>query len=269
MGLSDTMPPQPKPIVTSYNPFNSVPSKSMEGWDRLYRQEIASKEFSFDDLVPSGIDKLEPTPEPTFNIWGDAEVEVPSKAFSGTVPKFQYKGRYIVYPDTDGIIAVDQHRAHIRILFEQNMECMSKHPRPTQKMLFPEIIEFSRSEALVIDTAIDDLRSLGFELNSLGGGSYSLSGVPADFQGLNTDRLLHEIAASLQENPNLADAHEAWEKIALVMAREAAIVYGQVLSEVEMEQLLNDLFATSSPARTPDGKVIYALIEFKNIDKLF
>ena len=68
---------------------------------------------------------------------------------------------------------------------------------------------------------------------------------------------------------NMSEAREAWETISLIMAREAAVVYGQVLSEVEMDQLLTDLFATSSPARTPDGKVIYATIDYRQIDKLF
>jgi len=211
-------------------------------------------------------DDTEPS---TLNLWADDDVEeVQSKVFDSDMPKFQYKGRYIVYPDTRGIIAVDQHRAHVRILYERYMANLSGHPHPTQKVLFPDIVQFTKTEAITLDAALGDLLNIGFELTSLGGGSYSVSGVPADIEGVNVCDLLHELVATLQDNP--ADAREdAWQAIALSMAQASAIVYGQVLSSLEMDQLLGDLFATSAPARTPDGKIVYSVIDNKTIDHLF
>lgn len=271
MGVSNEIPQQPKPITTSYNPFHSTAPRPVAGWERLYKQGGEDGDFSFENLVPSELIKEgnTDTPQSTLNIWKDEELEPPMTSFGDTLPKFQYKGRYIIYPDSDGLIAVDQHRAHIRILYEQNMQCLDQHPRPTQKQLFPEIIQFSKAESVFLEASLDDLLSLGFELTNLGGGSYSVGGVPIELQGLNIEKLLHEIVGSLMAHPNMENAREAWETISLIMAREAAIVYGQVLSDAEMEQLLRDLFATSAPARTPDGKVIYATIDFRQIDNMF
>ena len=272
MGSLQMMPQQPKPVSTSYNPFETRGSKPVSGWENLYAPAGKDDDFSLEQLIPSGLDtdtQDTDTQGATLNIWSDDELEVKSKTFADAMPKFQYKGRYIIYPDADGLIAVDQHRAHIRILFEQNMQCLSNHPRPTQKQLFPEIIQFSRAEQVVLDEALDDLLALGFELTSLGGGSYSVGGIPLDLQGMNIEKLLHEIVASLNLHPGAVSSTESWQTISLIMAKAAAIVYGQVLSDTEMEQLLNDLFATSAPARTPDGKVIYAIIDYRQIDKLF
>ena len=271
MGSVKVLSKQPSTHTSSYNPFSSSTPKPVAGWENLYKNEQGTQGVSFENLIPSEITDIakQDASSETLNIWKDEELDATSKTTSEAIPKFQYKGRYIIYPDADGLIAVDQHRAHIRVLYEQNMQCLSDHPRPTQKQLFPEIIQFSKLESLTLDNFIEDLHSLGFELTNLGGGSYSVSGVPIELQGLNIDRLLHEIVSSLVSHPNMSDAREAWESISLIMAREAAVVYGQVLSEAEMEQLLADLFATSSPARTPDGKVIYATIDYRQIDKLF
>lgn len=271
MGVSKNIPQQPKPVHTSYNPFASTTPKPVSGWENLYKPEGGVDEVSFDNLIPSEITTASNTDtnQSTLDIWKDGDLDAVSKSDADSIPKFQYKGRYIIYPDANGLIAVDQHRAHVRVLYEQNMQCLTDHSRPSQKQLFPEIIQFSKAESLTLDGFIDDLHSLGFELNNLGGGSYSVEGVPIELQGLNIDRLLHEIVGSLMAHSNMSEAREAWETISLIMAREAAVVYGQVLSEVEMDQLLTDLFATSSPARTPDGKVIYATIDYRQIDKLF
>ena len=271
MGSVKVLPQQPAAHTSSYNPFTSSSPKPVAGWENLYKKEQSAANVSFENLVPSEItDVVRPDAnKETLNIWKDEELDTASQAVADAIPKFQYKGRYIIYPDADGLIAVDQHRAHVRVLYEQNMQCLSDHPRPTQKQLFPEIIQFSKQESLTLDIFIDDLHSLGFELPNLGSGSYSVEGVPIELQGLNIDRLLHEIVSSLVSHPNISEAREAWETISLIMAREAAVVYGQVLSEAEMDQLLTDLFATSSPARTPDGKVIYATIDYRQIDKLF
>lgn len=266
-GSVTTIPQQPRPITTNYNPFADTPSPGSykrttvpADWDKLYK--TLSDDVS---QLPEG-----KTEASTLNLWDNSDdvIEVQSKVFDAEMPKFQYKGRYIIYPDAEGIIAVDQHRAHVRVLYERYMSSLSGHPRPTQKVLFPDIVQFTKAESIILDHALEDLLNLGFELTSLGGGSYSVSGVPADIQGVNVDDLLHEMVASLQENP-LAARTDAWQTIALSMAEASAACYGQVLSLIEMDQLLADLHATSAPALTPDGKVIYAVIDNKAIDKLF
>ena len=187
--------------------------------------------------------------------------------FDVSVQKIQYKGKFIVLPSNKGLMVVNQHRAHVRVLFEQNMLCMNSTNRPSQKELFPNIIQFDREEALVVEDLMDDFSSLGFELSNLGGGSYSINGIPTGIEGIDVDKLLHEMVASAKaQTSNIRK--DAQEALALTMAENAAIVYGQVLSVVEMEHLLSDLFASKSPARTPDGKLIYTIVEDKVLEEI-
>lgn len=187
--------------------------------------------------------------------------------FDASVQKIQYKGKFIVLPCSKGLMVVNQHRAHVRVLFEQNMQCMTSINRPSQKELFPNIVQFDREEALLVEDLMGDISSLGFELSNLGGGSYSINGIPAGIEGVDVDNLLHEMVASAKAQSNTI-RKDAQEALALTMAENAAIVYGQVLSVVEMERLLTDLFTSPSPARTPDGKLIYMIIEDKTFEEI-
>ena len=274
MGASVSIPNQPRAVTTSYNPFAAGTKRTTPpaGWENLYEGTQSEKgdasAFNIDTLIPSGMDAVEPAEIPSLGLWNDGEEVVQSKMFDADMPKFQYKGRYIVCPDKEGLMVVDQHRAHVRVLYERNMSFLTDRPSPSQKILFPEIVQFSPLEAAQVEAAMDDFSRLGFELTSLGGGSYSVSGVPAGIEGLSIDNLLHELILSLQESSSVVQ-QEAHGTVALSLARASALVYGQVLSELEMNQLLRDLFATSSPARTPDGKLIYTILDHKNIEKLF
>jgi DNA mismatch repair protein MutL len=119
-----------------------------------------------------------------------------------------------------------------------------------------------------MDEVFSDLQHVGFELSNLGGGSYSILGVPVGIEGLDPVKLLKDlVACSLEKNGNVKS--DARDSILLSLANSAAIVYGQVLQSKEMEQLIGDLFATSSPMLTPDGKIVASIIEQSNIDKLF
>jgi DNA mismatch repair protein MutL len=204
------------------------------------------------------------------SIWNNMGVEKggASMSFDVSVQKFQYKGRYIILPCTHGLIVVNQHRAHVRVLFDQNMQCINSGNRPSQKELFPIVVQFEKDDCIVLEELMDDISSLGFDLSNLGGGSYSVNGIPEGLEGIDVSALLHDMIVSAKEKTNDI-RRDAQEGLALTMAENAAIVYGQVLSVVEMERLLQDLFATKTPARTPDGKLIYTIIEDKTLNDLF
>lgn len=191
-----------------------------------------------------------------------------SAEFDLSVPKFQYRGQYIILPCKKGIMAIDQHRAHVNVLYNQNMHCMTVCARPTQRELFQIILQFEKTEAVVLEDMMDEITSLGFDLTNLGGGSYALNGMPADITGVNVDKLLHEMVLSAMEHTGNA-RQEAQEALALTMAKSSAIVRGQILSATEIDHLLSDLFSLTTPARTPDGKIVYAIVPSKTIEDLF
>ncbi|MDE5551372.1 MAG: DNA mismatch repair protein MutL, partial [Bacteroidaceae bacterium] len=289
MGADATVPRQPKLSVSTYNPFkeSGVRSSSVpNGWDSLYDESrlpdvesMESAKMSDETLMLSPFEqemignKLEAIPEERVlqgSIWNDVIVEhgASSLIVDASVPKFQYKGRYIILPCSEGVMVVNQHRAHVRVLFDHNMQCINTGNRPSQKELFPNVIQFDKEDALTVEDMMDDICSLGFELSNLGGGAYSINGIPSGIEGVDIDSLLHDMVVAARENTNNIKK-DAQEAMALTMAENAAIVYGQVLTIAEMEHLLQNLFATKTPARTPDGKLIYTIWDDKSLNDAF
>lgn len=282
IGANTSIPHQPKLAPSSYNPFKTEGSRSYSqsvGWEKLFDkysnpvssegdegltsiQMNPSEKIPGEGEVPEG-DNLQGS------IWnavmGRDGVAAP---FDVTVQKFQYKGRYIVLPSANGIMVVNQHRAHVRVLFDQNMQCINSGNRPSQKELFPIVVQFEKADCIVLENLMEDICSLGFDLSNLGGGAYSVNGIPAGLEGIDISILLHDMVVSAKEMTNDI-RREAQEALALTMAENAAIVYGQVLSSMEMERLLRDLFATKIPARTPDGKLVYTILDDKMLNDLF
>lgn len=250
-GLLTDIPQPPKAVSTDYNPFRSSSSNrqpNVEGWESLYVDNIVKQK--------------EPLQQTLWN--ENPQVEKPDLS----TPHFQYKGRYIVKPTPSGIMLIDQHRAHVRVLFEQYMENLFQQQGVSQGTLFPEIAQFTKQETLTLEDIQADLESIGFELTNLGGGSYSITGVPSGIEGVNPIKLLHDLVASAMETGSSVKetVHKA---IALTMARAAAIVYGQVLSDEEIKLLLERLFDLSTPKFTPDGMVVYVVVDNTTIDKQF
>ncbi|MCM1312189.1 MAG: DNA mismatch repair endonuclease MutL [Bacteroides sp.] len=201
-------------------------------------------------------------------LWNEKENIHSNDIADISMPRFQLKGRYIVQPAKAGLILIDQHRAHQRILYDKYMEDLRGHKSASQGMLFPEIVQFSKSETAFFDNIMPELEHIGFELTNLGGGSYSISGVPSGIEGISPDKLIHNIVSSAIEKKGYV-IDEIRSSIAMTMARSVAVVYGQVLSDKEMQQIVSDLFESLSSARTPDGKNIYHIISTHDIEKLF
>ncbi len=282
IGANTSIPHQPKLAPSSYNPFKTEGSRSYSqsaGWEKLFDkysnpvssegdEGLTSIQMNPSEKIP-GEGEVPEEDNLQGSIWnavmGRDGVAAP---FDVTVQKFQYKGRYIVLPSANGIMVVNQHRAHVRVLFDQNMQCINSGNRPSQKELFPIVVQFEKADCIVLENLMEDICSLGFDLSNLGGGAYSVNGIPAGLEGIDISILLHDMVVSAKEMTNDI-RREAQEALALTMAENAAIVYGQVLSSMEMERLLRDLFATKIPARTPDGKLVYTILDDKMLNDLF
>lgn len=247
-----------------YNPFkNHTPSYGGgdSSWEMLY--EGTSGKTPVLDLSP-----FEELPD---------QVEVHSSLSEGAgdfftrdeyVPMSQYKGQYILIPVKSGLMWVHQRRAHIRILYEKYRNQLEERDSPVQGLLFPERVELGVAESAAMESLIPDLLSLGFDISSLGGGTYVLQGVPPNLDGLSPVKLLMEVLHSVMEQ--VAGAKEKlYDMLAAVMAKEVAIVTGQVLNADEMKALVDDLFRTSLPSRTPDGKSVLYIMSDNEIERMF
>ena len=180
---------------------------------------------------------------------------------------YQYKGRYIMTAVKAGLMIVDQHRAHVRILYEQYLERMASRHGDSQKVLFPDALHLTPGDDVVVQKIMPELEAIGFELTSLGGGSYAVNAVPAGLDGVDVQSLLHDMIGSAGENVSSV-VEEIDRAMALAMARHAAIGYGCVLDNAEMENMVNSLFACSNFNYTPDGKSIFSILKQSEIEHL-
>ena len=242
-----------------YNPFKESGVKRKESqWQALYDGLLTQKR------TVDSTDFADST-----DIFGaDTSVEMSDVMAEKSPVHYQYKGKYLMTAVKSGLMIVDQHRADLRILYERYMEQQRSHTSVVQKLLFPEMVQFSASEAVMLDKILPDLMNIGFDVSDLGGHNYAINGVPAGIEGLDPVALLQRMVSDAIERGR-AVQEEISSSIALSLARSAAIPYGQVLSNEEMENLMNELFACSNVNYTPDGKTILYILPQDDIDELF
>lgn len=256
-----------------YNPFkqSSQPQRTTntESWESLYAGLDTNTETPQTDLfgqedTPIGnvdngetiISSVATAPDTTTMI----EDKSPTH--------YQYKGSYIMTAVKSGLMIINQHRAHVRILYEAYLRQLSEHKVHSQKVLFPEMVQFSVSDSVILEHILPEMTEMGFQLDNLGGGSYAVNGVPAGIEGLNAVTLITDmVAAAIESGTHVKE--EIDHVLALSLARNAAIPQGQVLSNSEMESIVNELFACSNVNYTPSGTPIIAIMQQHDIEHLF
>nr|MCR4581956.1 DNA mismatch repair endonuclease MutL [Prevotella sp.] len=188
---------------------------------------------------------------------------------------YQYKGRYIMTAVKSGLMIIDQHRASVRVLYERYENLLRSKVIPTQKLLFPEILKLGPSDAVVMERMLAEFGRLGFDISNLGGNSFAVNGVPVDVQGIEPSGLLTELLADAQEQTAVDTSQQADNGLTAVngrllasMARRAAVPYGQVLTNEEMESLVNELFSCRNVNYTPDGKSVLCIFPQTEIEQL-
>lgn len=256
-----------------YNPFKRNAPDYRGGnveWERMY-EGVDEKTVDLDPFAEEDLPPLAEERQSEFSPLGQAAVPDSTNVLEAKeeyIPISQYKGQYILIPVKSGLMWVHQRRAHIRVLYDKYLQQLSERKACVQGLLFPERVDLTVNESVALDAIIDDLYALGFDISSLGGGSYALQGVPVGIEGLAPDKLLVDIVHSVMDETKSAK-EKLDEKIALAMAKKVAIVMGQMLSAEEMNSLVEDLFNTASPARTPDGKIIIYMLSDSDINKNF
>ena len=256
-----------------YNPFkpNKSKSASFGTAPTSFAKPASAHKPMLDDHWEQLYEGLKDEPdeqEPGLFDEGDSQVSTNDDILAEKSPShYQYKGKYIMTAVKSGLMIIDQHRAHVRILFEQYMQQLSDRTFHSQKILFPEVVQFPMSEKVIFDKILPEMNAMGFELENLGGGSYAINSVPASLEGLNPLKLVQDMVASAMEK-GVSAIEEINHALALSLARHAAIPYGQILSNEEMEGLVNGLFACSNVNYTPDGKSVLCILKQQEIEHL-
>jgi len=240
-----------RPQVTvdpTYNPFHTrgaiYPDRPPKNWESLY-EGVQSTEYRVQTELP------------------EARV-----ADLDAAPIWQYGGKYIFVATEEGIMMVNQHRAHTAVLYAQYMEQLEKTQGSMQQLLFPEVLVLPQDEMILLGQLVPDLRAIGFDLEQLSPDSYSVQGVPAQLAQQSPVPVLQHILTQVRERG--ADTQREWRsQIALALAESAAIPYGKSLTEAEMRDLLARLTALPQYYRTQEGKIIVSLLTNDEINKRF
>ena len=228
-------------------------SERFQDWEKLYDDFVKKRDDGYASMIESKVNAPE------------AELEMDTAApVSATL---QLKQTYILTPSRDGLMIIDQHRAHKRILYDSYITKVRERAFVCQRTMFPEVVELSPSQDAVLADVLPSLEDLGFSLAPLGDHSWSINGVPSVLIGANPrDTLLGMIECVTETGEDLASSLH--ERIALSMAGSSAIRRGQTLSATEMDKLISDLFRLPTPARTPDGKTIFTIVNLDDIAKM-
>ena len=245
--------PVSQPQVTvdpTYNPFHTrgaiYPDRAPRNWENLYE----------------GLPNIQTHPAQP------SDPGILSLADAETCPLWQYGGKYILAPTANGLVLINQHRAHIAVLYAQFIEQLKHTQGAMQQLLFPEVLALPKDEMVLVNTMLGDLRAIGFDIEQLSPDSYSIQGVPAQIANMSAVPILQDIILQVRDRD--ADTQAEWrEQIAMSLANNAAIPYGKNLTEEEMRDILTRLVQTANYRRLPNGKTIVSLLSDEEIGKRF
>ena len=243
-------------IDPDYNPFKTKspvkghtgtpPWPSTQDWQKVFTGTIPGREENKETLQPE-------------------ETERDGEDSQGSF--FLLHSKYILTGVRSGLMIIDLQKAHTRILYEQFLEQLTGKEKPSQQQLFPHNLHFSPGDAEIIRSLKNDLEKLGFTIEALGKNGFVVNGIPADLQETDVEAVLERIIENHKQHAKDLD-YDKNIILARSMAANAAIKPGIKLSNMEMADIFNRLFACKVPEVAPDGSRIITIVALPDIEKL-
>lgn len=265
-------------VDTNYNPFEATAGdgnrSQRQGKTQIERSRVFGGEWQ--QMYDTFMQENQPTSDTVSSTldmsnidFGGNEATIVSEAeVQDSKMLMQFKGRYILSQVRSGLMFIDQHRAHIRILYDRLMKSFNIDNAPTQQLLFPESLHLTSAQSAILDELQDDLGGVGLSISFLGNNDWSVNGVPLGLDKLNVKDLITELVDSVINGGDTVRA-TIRDHICRKVATKAAIPYGKALSQEEMEMLHNDLMQLDSPNYDPEGKTIIQIFSTEEINKRF
>ena len=260
-------------VDSSYNPFNqqqaqqpakseprhhsSVTSPSMSNWDELFANFERKKREGMSGQAMDQAPVEEAVPQDPVLPMADVQSVY-----------LQLKGRYILSPAKSGLMVIDQHRAHVRILFDRYINQFHDGSLSSQAVLFPEVLHLSPAQSVALQELLPEMEKMGFALSPLSGNDWAVNAIPGGIEGVDASAMVQQIIDSV-DNGGMPVKKRIQQHLALTVARSAAIPAGRTLQQEEMDVLVADLLRLPEPNYTPDGKTILTVIPMEQITKLF
>lgn len=245
-----------KPKTASKQSFSTrVPKKSTESWESLY-VGLESKMTTSDDAAP--VMEFE-SEEVTGSIFSQDEVVQQQITL-------QVQNKYIISKIKSGIMVINQHRAHERILFEEFLQHITINEAVSQQLLFPVNLHITKQEVVFLTTIKDVLESTGFIFSKLEEETVEISGVPAAIENQQVELIIADLLASAANETLEEDSLHA-TLVAKSLAKSVAIKNGKALTNQEQEDIVNRLFACKEPNTTPNHKLTFVTYSTSDFDK--
>lgn len=248
-----------------YNPFAGNGSRNSNriggDWEKLY------EDFSRKDPSPLRYE----TVREQSDLFSDRAM--PGEQIDVPRVCIQFADKYIITRSDDGLMIIDQHRAHVKILYEEYLSRVEKADVVSQRVMFPESVTLDESQQSALDGIIDELKRLGFSLEYESDTTWKITSIPALSAGADAKDMVLRLLDSISDDGvnygkegNIGTVIDS--KVALIMARSAAIRGGQRLTGTEMEAIVSGLFSLPDPSVTPEGNPVYAILDENRISRL-
>ncbi len=181
---------------------------------------------------------------------------------------YQFHNKYIISTIKSGLLVIDQHKAHQRVLYEKLLKHMTVKEAVSQQLLFPLKLHFSTSELTILEQLKDDLEHTGFVFSAIHKDSIEITGVPVSVPESEVSIVLEQLISDVEQE--VPDSNfSATDLLAKSMAKSLAIKTGQSLTTVEQEHLVNSLFACKEPSISPSNRVTFITMSVDDFDKKF
>lgn len=255
-------------VNPDYNPFAGEQKKpagqGQQDWQRMERHVSNDWQQMFETHVSQKDDSEELAQQGQImpSSWDDEEDRNAGGRYH------QLHGRYVLSHIKSGLMIIDQQRAHERILFERYLGAIQEQTGHCQQKLFPETIELSPIESVLVGELAETLHALGFDIRHFGQHTYVVHGVPAGSEDRDTRKLLEGLLADYKESQQDIKLDTA-ERMARALARQTAVRPGKILTENEMRALVDELFACELPYAAPDGKPTMITYSMDDLDRRF
>ena len=205
--------------------------------------------------------------EKTEEIFQDQEIKK-EKEYAGKIIG-QLLNMYIVIENSDGLLLIDQHAAHERLVYERFKAELNDGPVPAQKHLIPVVIDLPEEDCARLEDAAEALSQVGLGLERFGPAAVAVYETPALLGSSDVHKLVNDVADQLADWANISIVMERLEEIAARMACHGSVRSGRRLRAEEMNKLLREMEATPHSGQCKHGRPTYVELKLKDIERLF
>ncbi len=196
-------------------------------------------------------------------------IEVENLSSSKIRPIGQLHESYIIAVDDEGMLLIDQHVAHERILFDKFRRKETERAIQSQNLLLPETFDLTPAQAVAFSEIEEELENCGFGLMRLSGRTIAIKSVPTDLPLSEARNLLAEILDTIERDKRGGAKATLRDDIAASLACKAAVKVNMKLTPEKMQWLIDKLLTTSSPTTCPHGRPVILRLTMKDIERGF